>query len=221
MPTETAAIVAQIDAALREAEPIASRLRSPVLDRPPGDVLLEVTLRLLSTLSRLAPQHSVFRETYLDIQNDDDDPPNHIFKLIGTLKALRTEFQAGYLASLAEIIHADTFADFLEMASYLLEQGYKDAAAVIAGSVLEQRLRDLCLKHLLPIVDANNRPKKAETMNVDLRAASVYPLNQQKDVTAWLGLRNSAAHGQYNDYDVPRVRVFIDSIRLFLSLYPA
>ena len=31
---------------------------------------------------------------------------------------------------MSELIHADRFADFLEMASYLLQQGYRDAAAV-------------------------------------------------------------------------------------------
>jgi hypothetical protein len=35
----------------------------------------------------------------------------------------------------------------LEMASYLLAEGYKDAAAVLVGSSLEGHLRNLALPH--------------------------------------------------------------------------
>ena len=48
--------------------------------------------------------------------------------------------------SLAALAHAEVFADFLEMAQHLLDVGYKDAAAVIAGSALEAHLRQLAVK---------------------------------------------------------------------------
>jgi hypothetical protein len=62
----------------------------------------------------------------------------------GTLQALRDDYESGYLQSVVELVHADIFADFLDMADYLIQQGYKDPAAVVAGSVLEEHLRKLC-----------------------------------------------------------------------------
>ena len=41
------------------------------------------------------------------------------------------------MQSREELIHASVFADFLQMADYLVDSGYKDAGAVIAGSTLE------------------------------------------------------------------------------------
>jgi hypothetical protein len=76
------------------------------------------------------------------------------------------------LQSISELIHADIFADFLEMADYLLEQGYKDPAAVITGSVLEEHLRKLCDKNGIDTTQ-NNRPKKADTLNSELASANV------------------------------------------------
>ena len=35
-------------------------------------------------------------------------------------------------------------ADFLEMADYLITEGYKDPATVVAGSGLESHLRKMC-----------------------------------------------------------------------------
>ena len=65
-------------------------------------------------------------------------------KLFSIAKALRDDIKAGCLKSFAELIHGELFGDFLEMAKHLLDEGYKDAAAVIAGSTLEGHLRQLC-----------------------------------------------------------------------------
>ncbi len=51
--------------------------------------------------------------------------------------------------------------------------------------------------------------------------AGAYPGLDQKNVTAWLGLRNKAAHGQYSEYTKDQVALMIDSVRNFMSRYPA
>ena len=94
------------------------------------------------------------------------------------LQALRTDYECGYLQSVVELVHADVFADFIEMADYLLQQHYKDPAAVVAGSVLEAHLRKLCDKNTIPVVKPDGSPKKADALNSDLAAAStVYTRN--------------------------------------------
>ena len=54
-------------------------------------------------------------------------------------------------------MHAELFADFLEMADYLLSEGYKDPAAVLGGSMLEEHLRQLRQS-----MDIRNRRRKAK-----------------------------------------------------------
>lgn len=44
------------------------------------------------------------------------------------------------------------------------------------------------------------RPKTADSMNAELANGGVYDKLQQKQVTAWLGIRNAAGHGNYGDY---------------------
>ncbi len=51
--------------------------------------------------------------------------------------------------------------------------------------------------------------------------ASAYSGLDQKNVTAWLGLRNKAAHGQYADYQKDQVALMIDAVRNFMSRHPA
>lgn len=121
------------------------------------------------------------------------------------------------MQTLQERLHADTFSDFLEMAEYFLEDGFKDPAAVMAGGVLEEHLRKLSEKNNLSLPD---RPK-LDTMNSNLASQSAYGKNDQKQVTAWAGIRNAAAHGKYADYSIEQVKLMVAGIRDFITRNPA
>ena len=110
------------------------------------------------------------------------------------------------------------------MAQHLINEGYKDAAAVIAGSPLEAHLRRLCLKSGIPCdvtSGASTVPKKADRLNSELAQASSYSKLDQKNVTAWLDLRNKAAHGKYAEYELPQVNLLVAGVRDFITRNPA
>ena len=127
-------------------------------------------------------------------------------ELAATARALRDDIADGWLSSVTELAHADTYAGYLEMAEGLQSQGYKDAAAVIAGTSLEVHLKALATKHGLGLQAPNGGPKKMDAVNAELKAAGIYNAIEHKQMTAWLGIRNSAAHGNYGDYDEAAVR---------------
>jgi uncharacterized protein (DUF2164 family) len=141
-------------------------------------------------------------------------------ELPGILKAVRADYADHYLQSVQEIIHAEVFGDFLEMADHLLEQGFKDPAAVIGGGTLEEHLRKLCNKYGVLTTERGN-PKKAEAMNAELAQAQAYSKLDQKSVTAWLDLRNKAAHGKYPEYTKEQVKLMVQGIRDFVTRLPA
>jgi hypothetical protein len=47
----------------------------------------------------------------------------------GVLAALRAAYASGNLTTVSELIHADLFSNFIQMAEHLLSEGYKDPAA--------------------------------------------------------------------------------------------
>jgi hypothetical protein len=130
-----------------------------------------------------------------------------------------------WLESTKGLLAAEVFADFLEMSQHLWEERYKDAAAVIAGSSLEAHLKRLSVKANVPLtmMEAKGvvQARKADTLNADLVKAGVYDKNEQKQVTAWLGVRNEAAHGNYANVNIDIVGQMITGIRLFVSRHPA
>ena len=49
----------------------------------------------------------------------------------------------------------------------------------------------------------------------------VYNPFQHRSVQAWLDIRNSAAHGNYDDYDHQQVAAMIQGVGDFMARYPA
>lgn len=137
------------------------------------------------------------------------------------MRAVKADVEAGWLSSVAEVLHADTFADFLEQSTELLEKGYKDPAAVLAGAVLEAHLRTPCEKAGVLTTQPNGAPKKVTVLNADLVKAESYNKVQQKAVDAWQGIRNSAGHGIFDDYDKVSVQNMISSVSSSIPSNPA
>ena len=138
----------------------------------------------------------------------------------GILSAAREELAGGWLTTTKGLVSAEIFSDFLEMAQHLLDEGYKDPAAVMAGSVLEEHLRQLCQKHGIPTEATRQgrpQPKKADALNADLAKKEVYNRLDQKNVTAWLDLRNKAAHGKYQEYTKEQVALMLQSLSDFMA----
>lgn len=138
---------------------------------------------------------------------------------IAILEAIRDEVSGGWLFEIRSLVASELFSDFLDQAEHLLSQGYKDAAAVMIGSVLEEHLRQLCIRFsidLNDIKDGKPVPRKADRLNAELVKASAYKALDAKQITAWLGLRNDAAHGNYSDYSKEQVRSLLTGVMDFM-----
>ncbi|MBA7556924.1 hypothetical protein ES705_49651 [subsurface metagenome] len=98
----------------------------------------------------------------------------------------------------------------LEQARELLNSGYKLAAAVITGVVLETTLRDFCDREGLT-------HSKLDKMNADLAKAGLYNKLQQKRITALADIRNSAAHGKPEKFSEEDVKNMIRDVEQFLA----
>jgi len=139
---------------------------------------------------------------------------------INILLAIKSELENDWLISIKQVVSAEIFSDFFEMSKYLLDLKYKDAAAVMIGSVLEEHLRLLCKNNLIDIDFVNKKNetihKKADTLNADLMKAEIYGVLEQKNVTAWLDLRNRAAHGKFNEYSQEQVELMYQGVLNFI-----
>lgn len=166
----------------------------------------------------------VFGSNHPHFKEFDKQTQNHFLsdaeRGIAILHAIRAEISGGWLFNVKSLVAAELFSDFLEMAEHLLETGYKDPAAVMIGSVLEEHLRQLCLKNSIETEEEKDGkfvPRKADRLNADLVKAKVYSKLDQKQITAWLDLRNNAAHGKYAEYTHEQVAQFLSGVLGFMA----
>ncbi len=152
-------------------------------------------------------------------ENVKTNTPSETKQGIGILDAVKNELEGGWLRTAKGLISSEIFSDFIEMSSHLLEEGYKDPAAVIAGGVLEKHIRNLCDKHQIEThheKGGKHIPKKASILSAELSKYQVINKLDEKAIIAWLDLRNKAAHGKYEEYTKEQVELLIQSIINFM-----
>jgi len=220
MTTTQPSPVQQLEQVLNRYKEASSGYGADLNYRPEA-VQMEVYTSLVAAIERLAPTGTYYYTSLqAAVKKYGFNSKAAIPTFVGIAEALKTAYEADYLNEVEELIRADLFADFLDMCEYLLEEGYKDPSAVIIGGVLEEHLRKLCLKNSIA-TKTNNRFKKADAMNADLAKSNVYNRLDQKNITAWLDLRNKAAHGEYKEYTDDQVNVALLGIRDFIARFPA
>lgn len=113
----------------------------------------------------------------------------------------------------------DVVSDFLEMANSLLEQKdvHPSAPAVLIGATLEEFLRTWIETESLPL---GNRKPGLETYSQVLRDTNLITKQDGKDITSWSGIRNHAAHGEWNEVsDRNKVSLMLQGVNLFMRKY--
>jgi hypothetical protein len=176
----------------------------------------------IAVLDQVVPGTSLLRKTIDNLHALGNEPANIEF-MIGFLRSVRKELEAGSLDSLAMAIEAEVLSDYLEQASAVLA-GARDepnhiAAAVIAGASLERCLRALC--HALSPPEPTINDKGAYlgmTALIDsLKKRTAFNELQAKQLRAWAALRNAAAHGNFAEFDREQVESMVAGVLRFVT----
>jgi len=115
----------------------------------------------------------------------------------------------------------DVVSDFLSQAQQLLEtKGVHPAApAVLVGATLEEFLRTWIENTGLTL---GNRKAGLDNYSQVLREAELITKQDVKDIVAWGGIRNHAAHGEWVEVaDSSRVKLMLEGVNLFMRKYSA
>lgn len=145
---------------------------------------------------------------------------------IATLKSLKENLEEGFLDDLSAQIGAEIASDYMTQAENLIGEGAGGAynhvpAAVLSGVVLEKALRELCEKQEAAIstVKANGEHKTMNPLIDDLKKAGVYNETRAKQLRHFADIRNHAAHGRFDEFNVDDVKAMIEGVNRFLSEY--
>ena len=110
----------------------------------------------------------------------------------------------------------DVVSDFLVQANALLEdeRQHPAAAAVLIGASLEEFLRTWVESNGLSI---GNAKPSIDAYSKTLRASELISKQDVKDITSWAGIRNHAAHGEWEQVaERTRIRLMLEGVNLFM-----
>jgi hypothetical protein len=113
----------------------------------------------------------------------------------------------------------DTVSDFLDQARILLEQQrvHPAAPAVLIGASLEEFLRTWLES---ANINLGNKKPSLESYSQLLRENDLITRQDAKDISSWGGLRNHAAHGEWDEVaDRKRISIMLESVGLFMRRY--
>ena len=186
----------------------------------PGSVNTKSTeqwlLSCLNLLKRIFGPESDHYKKFDRLYSDGDfDSIRAYNRCRGIIESAKDEYEKGFLFDMKTLIEAEVFDDFLEQAQYLCSKKYFPAAAVIAGSVLEDGLRKLCVRAGITL---SSKPK-LDSMNSELAKKGTYNKLIQKKITALADLRNKAAHGKWNEFSSSDVKEMLVQVRTFMETY--
>jgi hypothetical protein len=83
---------------------------------------------------------------------------------------------------------------------------------MLAGAALEELLRSLVITHSAQVTGRAGLQAYSQA----LRNTGVLTFQDVKDVTSWAGLRNSAAHGQFDGLSLERAHIMAEGVNLFM-----
>jgi len=181
-------------------------------DNVNDEAFLEWRVKVKNLIVKVSGENSQHFKEFL--KSEDTGSWSGSYSKFKALKAIflatKEDFEGGYLSSYKSIIQAEVFDTELEQAQELLKSGYYVAAGIIAGVVLETTLRELCDREKIS-------HGKLDKMNSDLAKSGVYNKLVQKQVTAYAGIRNSAAHGNHKEFTQEDVERMLPAVEQFIA----
>ena len=176
-------------------------------------------------LDNIIPANSTHRATvdgFKPLKNEKDQ----LEFGISFLESIREDFEYGFLDNLSLEIEAELSAGYMSQAEALLTEGISGKhehvpAAVLAGAVLEKALRTLCdkLTPAEPTMNDKGKPLMLNALIISLKKRNVFNEIVAKQLRTWADIRNSAAHGEFEQFNKTQVESMISGIESFLSQY--
>ncbi|HPF12533.1 MAG TPA: hypothetical protein PLP62_13850 [Flavobacteriaceae bacterium] len=139
----------------------------------------------------------------------------------GVLSSFIEFVKSGLLRSISleREIQIETVSDYLEQADDLLKDKnvHPAAPAVIIGASLEEFLRNWLEDDGFDLTTIKN---SLDAYSTELRRQNKITKQDLKDIVAWGGTRNDAAHGHWDNVnDRNRIKLMLEGVNLFMRKY--
>lgn len=135
-------------------------------------------------------------------------PYHTVQKLLGLLQSVFEEMKHGLMKKAEYVFVASTFDEFLDHASEFHKAGKKIESSVLASAVFEDAVRRLAMK-----MTVEQAGRALDAVIDDLTKCGAVTQVKAKRWKSYAGVRNSALHAQWEDFDIRDVGEMIKGTR--------
>ena len=182
---------------------------------------VEWRTKCVTVLDQVIPNWSAHRKT-VDGFGRLEARPSSLQSGVAFLKSIRADLRDGFFERLASEIETEINAAYMDQADALLSAypraGYT-GSVVLAGAVLENGLRSIC-NGLSPAEPTTTPTGDAFTLGalIDaLKRRSAINELTAKRLRSWAAVRNSAAHGRFDEFTPDDAHAMVSGVRAFLE----
>lgn len=129
----------------------------------------------------------------------------------GFLNALKIDIENNLLTSLQDQVAGEIYGDFISLSKQLIDEGFKEPAAVLACGALEDSMKKFATKNGMNVFDAD-----LSTVVNSLKASGLIKGTQAGVVQSYVKLRNKTFHAQFDKIELPEVSSLIAFIESFV-----
>ena len=205
--------VNRLEQLLEEVQQILESRKGGGIETPKVNALKLKTKNIIKIACGQASDY--YKELEGLSRNEPIDSDFKLFDVLETVEAVLqgalSDLKGGFLIRQEFIVAGEIFSSVLDQAQYLNEKGFKDPAAVLARVALEDTLRRIARQETI------DDSQKASKINDELKKMGRYGEPMRSQIQSWLAIGNSAAHGDFNDFDEKQVKSMIEGIRGFLA----
>ena len=128
---------------------------------------------------------------------------------VAIMEGAKEEIEKGFLYKIEHLIAVDLFDSILERAEYLLDGGFKDAAAILGRVVIENSLKDIAKRENIALPEN----VKLSKLNEILWKEDIYAKNVWRITQGYIDMGNFAAHGDFDKYNEQSVKDMLKWVR--------
>lgn len=205
----------EIDDIIQQAGSLHERIQQYAQSDPAGDPGQAAKAQVCEFLRNYGGSKNAFLK-------QAEEAHGHPIYIVNTLASILKSFIEYLHAGLAtgkspeRQAQLDVVSDLLDQAHSLLENErfHPAAAAILVGACLEEHLRTWVDAESLSI--GNSKPG-LDAYSKALRTAELISKQDAKDINSWAGIRNHAAHGDWDEVsNRDRIRLMLEGINFFM-----
>ena len=183
------------------------------------------TMALIASSKHLISVYAGKNNSYYEELNNIPSGDKYIREthanVVGILESFLRAVKSGLIKqeNLKTKIRNEVESDILLQATEILsnKKFHPANAAMLIGAILENFLRSWMDSEQLEL---GNQKKSMNTYASILKSNNFITKQDVKDITSWAGIRNSAAHGNWEEVeDRSRINIMLESVNLFLMKY--